>query len=193
MDSPGYLYDSSFLLSFGAVLGIGLVLPLMQKEKTGRAAQYLLSGLAVWMISTPVVLYFFYEVPLFGFFFNLLVLPTVAAVLISGAGGMTAAFISADAGRLLLLPAKSLLTLYQTAGRQIQGIPGITLILGRPAFWKIVMYYAFLALLLLTWKHSKGETWGFLRLRIKGKRWLAAAIFLLCALPLMTEAEIMKI
>ena len=185
MDSPGYLYDSSFLLSFGAILGIGLVLPLIQKENTGRVGQYLLSGLAVWMISTPVVLYFFYEVPLYGFFFNLLVLPTVAAVLISGAGGMAAAFISADAGKILILPAKYLLTIYQRAGSHLQGIPGITLILGRPAFWKIVVYYTVLALLLLTWRCGKGEARRFLRLRIKGKRWMAAAIFLLCSLPLM--------
>lgn len=186
MDSPGYLYDSSFLLSFGAILGIGVILPLMKEEKKGGSMKDgLLSGLAVWMAGTPVILYFFFELPVFGFLFNLLVLPTAGVVLVSGAAGAAAGCVSVPLGRALIFPGSLLLRVYQELGGVVQKLPGITWILGRPDIWKISVYYGALAGLLLFWKFGtvrKRKSRGVGKLR--GSRWMAAVCFSLISLAL---------
>ena len=90
-ESPLYLYDSSFLLSFGAILGLGAVYPvLFPGKKAGRRRESraeklyhgilagIQSGISVWLVLLPVTMYFFYEMPLWGIFMNLLILPAAA-------------------------------------------------------------------------------------------------------------------
>lgn len=89
MESPAYLYNSSFQLSFGAVIGIGVVVPIVLEilpiqKKWGKN---LLSSITVQMVTLPIVLYAYGEVSLAGIFLNLLVLPTVGGVLGSGLAG----------------------------------------------------------------------------------------------------------
>lgn len=71
--SPLYLYDSSFLLSFGAILGLGLVQPALFSKKMQRGKKTLgekiknlfmdgiKGGIAVWAVLLPMMMYFFYE------------------------------------------------------------------------------------------------------------------------------------
>src|SRR5699024_3297451 len=98
-ESPLYLYDSSFLLSFGAVLGLAAVHPVLfppgkKKYKTnlwGKVKKELdagiFSSISVWSILLPISMYFFYELSVWGFLVNLLILPTVGVLLISGLAG----------------------------------------------------------------------------------------------------------
>ena len=86
LDSPAYLYSSSFLLSFGAVVGLGAVSPYLL-EITGakkKLTKSLLSSFSVQLATLPVMLVFFGEVSVAGILLNLFVLPTVGGVLISG-------------------------------------------------------------------------------------------------------------
>ena len=94
MENPAYLLDGGFLLSFGSVIGIGCVWPLVQEgmdvlnrkkrsevnEKGKIRNKLLMSFLAsgVMQLTTlPIVLWFYGEVSVMGIFLNLLVLPTV--------------------------------------------------------------------------------------------------------------------
>ena len=86
LDSPAYLYSSSFLLSFGAVVGLGAVSPHLIRitGAKGKAGKALISSLSVQAATLPVMLVFFGEVSVIGILLNLFVLPTVGGVLISG-------------------------------------------------------------------------------------------------------------
>ncbi|MCH1982133.1 DNA internalization-related competence protein ComEC/Rec2 [Ruminococcus sp. OA3] len=136
---PGYLWYSGFLLSYAAVMGIGLILPALKRmEKAGSAMR---SFGAVWVMTFPLTLYYFYELPVFAPLINLLLLPMLPLVLGSGAAGCLAGQISADAGRLLLLPGKMVLELYDGVLQIVNRIPFASWILGKPSQIQMVIYY----------------------------------------------------
>lgn len=83
LDSPAYLYSSSFLLSFGAVVGLGAVSPHLIRitGAKGKAGKALISSLSVQAATLPVMLVFFGEVSVIGILLNLFVLPTVEVFL----------------------------------------------------------------------------------------------------------------
>ena len=73
LESPAYLLDSGFLLSFGCVLGIGVaaekICALAGAEKKWTKA--LVSSMALQLVTLPVMLKFFGEVSLAGSFLSL--------------------------------------------------------------------------------------------------------------------------
>ena len=86
LDTPAYLYSSSFLLSFGAVTGLGIVAPALNRLVGSERAwvKTLLSSFAVQLTTLPVLLRMYGEVSVLGIVLNLAVLPTVSVVLICG-------------------------------------------------------------------------------------------------------------
>lgn len=161
MKSPLYLYDSSFLLSFGAILGLGIVQPVFFSRKREKGKKTLRKkcgkllsdgvkgGIAVWAVLLPMMMYFFYEISVLGILVNLLVLPTAGILLIFGCMG---SFLGMGGmiffGKLAIAPAEMLLEIYLSVGKTIQHIPFAIWITGKPALWKCVCYYVFLILLL---------------------------------------------
>lgn len=146
LESPGYLYDSGFLLSFGAILGLAVVYPAFSEKKEKRkTAMALKSGLAVQLATIPIQMYFFYELPVFGILVNLLVLPTVGIVLASGGFGCLAGLAVPFLGELFMLPGAFFLKMYLFMGQILRQIPFASVITGRPAMWKILLYYILLA------------------------------------------------
>ncbi len=78
---PARLFDSGFLLSYGALLGVGVGYPFL-KEQMGwngkNILEQLLSGLFLLFFTLPLSLFFFYGVSLAGIFLNLLVIPLMS-------------------------------------------------------------------------------------------------------------------
>lgn len=160
MESPAYLYNSSFQLSFGAVIGIGVVVPVVLEiipiqKKWG---QNLLSSFTVHMVTLPIVLYTYGEASLAGFFLNLLVLPTVGVVLGSGLAGCAAGLCSMRAAKLMVLPGKILLWIYEKVCVFSTGFSFSVWIAGAPEIWQLLLYYFFMAGMLMLgifWKKMK--------------------------------------
>ena len=155
MENPAYLLDGGFLLSFGSVIGIGCVWPLVQEgmdvlnrkkrskvnEKGKIRNKLLMSFLAsgvVQLTTLPIVLWLYGEVSMLGIFLNLLVLPTVGIVLGSGLVTVRGAFLAVVPGRIILRGYEFLTVLL---GR----LSFCTWIGGKPEVWQIVGYYLVLA------------------------------------------------
>ena len=129
LESPAYLLDSGFLLSFGCVLGIGVaaekICALAGAEKKWTKA--LVSSMALQLVTLPVMLKFFGEVSLAGFFLNLLVLPSVGFVLIGGMAALLLGIFCIPAAKLAILPARGLLLFYEylcSLAGKLGGAPG---------------------------------------------------------------------
>ncbi|MDO4272780.1 MAG: DNA internalization-related competence protein ComEC/Rec2 [Eubacteriales bacterium] len=157
LESPAYLYSSSFLLSFGAVLGIGAAAPALctiagldrvAKGAGEKLLKAFLSSFAVQAVTLPVVLTFYGEVSVAGILLNLIVLPTVGVVLASGVGAVLTGIFCISAGRAAALPGRALLILYgklcELAGR----IPFCTWIGGQPKWWQVMAFYSVLGIIL---------------------------------------------
>ena len=191
--SPLYLYDSSFLLSFGAILGLGLVQPALFSKKTQRGKKTLgektkklfmdgiKGGIAVWAVLLPMMMYFFYEISVFGIIINLLVLPTAGILLISGCAGSLLGMCGIiSLGKLVTALALLILEAYISVGKIIQNIPFAVWITGKPALWKCVCYYMFLILLLCVKNCKKSSK---RRKTFWSGIWIASLLLLCVKLP----------
>lgn len=148
--NPLSVKQSAFLLSFGAVLAIGLLQPLWRLYGAfqGKLLQSLGVGLSVLVVTFPLLLRFFCEYPLYSTFLNLLVIPLMSVLM---AAGLVCGFTG-----LLWLPAAKgpgfichlILKLYEGLGERCMVLPGAVLHVGSPPAWKVALYYGALSLVL---------------------------------------------
>ena len=191
--------NSGFWLSFGSMMGVGAILPVLEasdKERAGnlrRGGRFqrwvlglleglrgnLRAGFAVFLASLPLLLLFYFEVATYSVLINLLVIPLMGpvvlcgflAMLIPGLGFLGTACVIA-------------LKLFELACRLPQNLPFSTWNPGCPKAWQVLAYYGVLAITLgISWKRiGKDEAKGR-----KGKTWqtygLAMAAVLLFAIP----------
>lgn len=158
-----YLFYSGFQLSFAAVIGAGVIYPVwrdgMQRRQCSRTRwqrgkqllkDNILACMAITLTTLPLTAYYFYQIPVFGLLTNLLILPTMPMVLLSGAAGIAVGLFHTAVGKLFLLPAWMLLEGYDVLLKTIRGVPGAVYICGQPEIWQIFVYYLLLAA--VTWR-----------------------------------------
>lgn len=156
---PYQIFQSGFQLSFGAVLGLGLLgkpvgesLGLGDQEKKRekkkfwkKAVRGLLGGLsgslAVQLATAPIVLYHFFRIPVYGLFLNLLVIPLMAYALYAGLLGMVLGALFPPAGAAVLWLGGQIFRLYEVLCLASLSLPGSSYLAGRPGAGAIAVYY----------------------------------------------------
>lgn len=146
LESPAYLYDAGFLLSFCAVLGVGIVFPAIRKvtgvkSKIGKG---IVASVSVQLTTLPLMLWFYGEVSLTGIFMNILVLPTVGAVLISGVLAALLGTVSIVIGTGAAIPGRVILWVYEKISMCVCKLPFSTWTGGKPALYQVLLYYMIL-------------------------------------------------
>ncbi len=202
-ESPSLLFQAAFQLSFGAVLAIGAVYPVLEAwtgvgggdvqgghgaaeempraagggraaaEEMPRAAgdscdvadgkrcveigkrdasrggsggsrfgQTLLLGIVIQVVTLPVTAYHFYEYPVYGIVLNLLVIPLMGYVLVSGLAGIALGAVWLPAGRFAVGTGHYILRLYEWLCRVFEELPGAVQIVGRPRMGQLAVYAA---------------------------------------------------
>lgn len=169
VQQPLYLTHSGFLFSFGAICGIGLLPEVSAHLPSGNKFLKVLSaGAWVSLATLPVHLCFYYQFPPYCVLLNLIVIPCMGVLLISGVGVMAAAHVFLPLGRLAALPGVWILAFYEWCCAFCMKLPGQQWITGSPELWQTA---AFLGVLVLSVLFAK-----------KMKRWqFAAAVFLAVA------------
>ncbi len=174
-DNPYRIYQAGVQLSFGAAAGIGIVSEYQssgwEKEQKGtgsspepikrcqalgkQAGSVLAISLGMQLVTLPVVLYHFFQIPVYGIFLNLMVVPLMGIVVASGCGGILLGSIFLPAGRFAVGAGHVILRFYEFLCRIWEAIPGSILIVGRPNGWQTVIYYGILAAAAGLWKRGK--------------------------------------
>ncbi len=172
VEQPLYLTQSGFLFSFGAVCGIGFlpsvsrhfpVLP--DRVPVGnRFLQALFTGGWISLCTLPVYLCFYYEFPPYSVLLNLIVIPCMGALFLSGIAVMGAAACVLPLGRLAAVPGVWILTFYEKCASFVLGLPGRRWVMGRPGNWQVIAYLALLAMAVFltagkTKRRKKGHFW----------------------------------
>ncbi len=154
-ERPGYLEQSGFWLSFGAVTAISGIYPILageEKRKKRRGENTFLSDLwakakdagmvylSLQLVMVPLQAWYFYEIPLFAFLPNLFAGAVMAAVLLPGAAGLLVGLVDPAAGKVVLLPAEVLLMLLRQMTAAVARIPGNVWICGQPGLWQMAGY-----------------------------------------------------
>ena len=166
-ENPRYLTDAGFLLSFFAVLGVAVLAPLIRNTCSckNKLLESFLVSLAIQLTTIPIVLYFYFEIPLYGVLLNLVVIPLMSLVLGFGIAGGMAGLIFIPAGIFLVSPCYYILGLYKYLCAAVLNLPLAKIIVGKPDLWQMVVYYLLLlAICLIKSKQKSGEifkwVWG---------------------------------
>ncbi len=163
LQQPLYLTHSGFLLSFGAVCGIGLFLPAVEAHQlsTNPFVRALSAGIGVSISTLPVYLMFYYEFPPYSVLLNLLVIPGMSLLLPAGIMSVAAAALFLPLGRLLTWPVICLLGIYEKCCDGCLLLPGHRWITGCPRPWQAAVFVLLLAGLSLFYeKLKKGQFWA---------------------------------
>lgn len=161
LPSPEYLQDSSFLLSFGCVLSLLAVTPLMKKVLPipGKMGETLQASAAIQIGTLPIIMTSFYQVTPYAFLVNLVVIPFMEVLMITGLLGSVMGLFSLPLGVLTAAPCHYLLQWFEFLCRMEKKLPGAVIITGCPEGWQIAAYYGIL-LLLCWYTFRKGADHG---------------------------------
>ena len=177
LQEPESLGDVSFLMSFGAVLGICLLTPMLAGTKEENSAyernQYregwrkvlyeqrhkvleaVKSGFSasagVILFTLPIQLWFFYEIPIYSVLLNLLVLPFMSAVMVGGLIALIPGLGIVGTVDCLIL------WWYEWICEHFGELPGAVWCVGKPKTWQIVVYYAGLLGVIILQNHGDKE------------------------------------
>ncbi len=154
---PYLLTQASFQLSFlavGAVFFPGGFL-IRRLSADGMYKGILISA-SIQAVTAPVILFHSFELPLYGVILNLLVIPLMTYVVVSGGMGLAVSAVWTAGGRALLGGAHYILKVYEMSGQLMQRFPGASLILGRPSGMQMICFYmGILAGVWMTGRHGR--------------------------------------
>lgn len=165
--NPRLAYHCGFLLSFGAVAGMGWIYPALlgALEPKGRRGLHrtvlallqrlfrgLLASLSVTLSTLPIQLYYFYQIPVYGTLLNLIVLPLMGMLL---AGGL--ALIALPIALPVRWGVMGILALYEGVCRLAECLPGHLWIVGCPSTGQIVGYYGLLTVAVIVLQYGQRQ------------------------------------
>ena len=108
--------------------------------------QGLTAGIGINLVILPILLYYFFEFPLYSFILNLFVIPLMSVLLFLGMAGSLSALWFAPVSALLFWICSKILWIYKMSCEITLGLPGARLVIGRPDLWQIAVYYGILFL-----------------------------------------------
>lgn len=151
LEQPLYLYQSGYLLSFGAILGIGLfsdmVSPNLESIKNKmlrKMAAALSSSLSIFLVHFPIILCSYYEFPVYSFLLNLIVIPAMSVLLVLGLLCLVCGSVGGIGfcmAKLAGLCCHVFIDGFEGASRLSLKLPLAEWIVGRPDNWKIAVFY----------------------------------------------------
>lgn len=213
LKKPGYLFQAGFQLSFAAVVGAGLIFPLMKRQirqqpppaseklrerklRRSRAGKILLhakrvlpdallSYLSITSVTLPLIAYHYFEISPAGILSNLLLVPLMEVVLISGVIGCLSSSLSIFLARCTLLPGTAVLELVRFILRLMRSIPGTSIVTGRPELWQIVVYYIALSSSQILISHTSRSKDSKHARTVRRRNRLFSAVLILAACSLL--------
>lgn len=174
--NPYHLTDAGFYMSYGAIVGIVVVLPMLKemwkgiriRSKMGATFwEGCIASMAINLTLLPVLIYFYYEIPTYSVLTNALIIPMMSVVLSLGMFGSFLAMCLPVCGKMLLWICDWFLTLFGNVCDVGARLPVSSIVFGKPAWWSIVVYYG----LLLLWVLLKGQRY------VKAKKYAGYLLF----------------
>jgi competence protein ComEC len=164
LDNPLYIINIAFLLSFGAIIGMGVVAPILSNMvgTEVKLVKIFLESLGVTIVTFPIIVYTNYEFPIYSILINLIIIPIMSYVLISGILGCICAEFSLLVGSFMLGTGSYILKLYEMVCELSLRLPYSSVIIGKPSWIQIVLYYIILLFTLIILKNSKKRRYALL-------------------------------
>lgn len=149
---PYVVYNAGFILSFGAITAICIISNIFEK-----ANAFTVAG-AIQSITLPLTMQLYYEIPLYGLFVNLIVIPTVGVLIVSGFLSGILGMFSMELGYFVSGIGKIILWFYDKIYDVVSIFPYNNIVTGKSKIWLMVVYYAFLVGIMVIIYHKKRQS-----------------------------------
>lgn len=176
--NPHGMYHAGFLFSFFAVMGVVGIRGLLggRKEakagggKRGKGRKKWFSGvletgktsMAVQFTTLPLTAYFYYEIPVYSVFVNVLILPFAGILMVCGILGGLAGAVGLPLYGAFLFPCHMILRFCQQVCLWFGGLPFSGWVTGKPPLFLLGIYYAvLLAAVCLAVHRARGQSFLF--------------------------------
>ncbi|MCM1184066.1 MAG: DNA internalization-related competence protein ComEC/Rec2 [Roseburia sp.] len=151
VEQPLYLFHTGFLLSFGAILGLGCLYEVVKDAKCFAGS------LSIFLIHFPIMLCTYYTFPIYSFLLNLIVIPAMSGVMGLGLlclalGSVPIPPIGDMAAGTAAWGCHLLLALFERLSSLSLLLPEAEWIVGRPDNWRVACFYG--AVLFLYVSHA---------------------------------------
>ena len=181
--NPFVILNSGFQMSFAAIIGILIVWPKVfhllglknkfsareldknASEEEKRHLVYiiikhkiinaLLFSLNISVFMAPIIAYYYYQLPTYSFVLNLIVVPLMGVVIVSGVLGVIGGLFARWLGSILIVPGCLILDLYTGLSKFIGLLPFSNIVVGKPSVYIIILYYILLFSILFFFSHRK--------------------------------------
>ncbi|MHB8128153.1 MAG: DNA internalization-related competence protein ComEC/Rec2 [Mobilitalea sp.] len=148
LQNPLQILSVGFLLSFGAVIGIAIILPslrmLFPTKNTLLSSLYI--SVSAQATTTPLILYFFYQFPVYSIITNLLILPCITVLTLTSILAGIAGAIYLPLGIFLIGGSNYILKFYEWVCRIGSNMPGNLITVGKPDLLRIILYVILLSI-----------------------------------------------
>ena len=154
MTNPYLLLTSAFWLSYSAVTGVAVFGPALWGElraddkRLRKFQQALGASLSASIFTLPLILSFYYEFPVYSVLLNLIVVPLMSVLMVSGLIMLVLGVLWLPAGVVVGLPCHMILKLYNVLCEGVSRLPGNICIAGAPALWKLITVYVIFFILI---------------------------------------------
>jgi competence protein ComEC len=137
MENPFLITSAGFQLSVGAIVGIILA--------GEQADTWRVSGM-IQLVTIPLLLFSFYEIPIWSLLVNMIILPLSGCLLVSGLVSAIVGSVWIWIGRIAIIPACLILWFYEKVCQLVERMPVSMLVMGHPSKGQLITYYVLLLL-----------------------------------------------
>jgi competence protein ComEC len=157
LQSPMELFQAGFLLSFGAVLGIALILPSLNSlyEPKNAILKGIYVSVSAQALTIPIVLYYFFQIPIYSVLVNLIILPLSSLLMLTALTAGLIGIVSMALGVFIAGGANYILIFYEMVCKLGANLPRNLITTGRPDSISILVYYAILLLFIISVRKLK--------------------------------------
>lgn len=153
--NPMQIFSAGFLLSFGAVLGIAVLMPCLHTlfPSKNPLLGSLFVSISAQAMTMPMVLSFYYQFPAYSVFINLLILPCMSVMVLTALLAGIVGVISLPIGVFLIGGANYILKFYEWICKIGSNLPSNLITVGKPDLLRILLYMAILLIFIWGVKH----------------------------------------
>lgn len=143
---PGCLFDCAFLLSFSALVGIGVLLPqfIQNYWKPHRFLQSMFASGFVFLVTLPILLSFYYEAAFYSVLLNIIVIPLMTLLMGSAFFLLIVAWLLPQFTFVPAFAVDIILKIYKVSCIFLEKYGMGRSNTGKPQMWQIVLYYLIL-------------------------------------------------
>lgn len=132
---PERILSAGFLLSFGAVAGVELGRWFCKMMDTKKRILWMQTG--IFLTTLPMIVWYMFEIPLLGFFYNFFMIPLVSCIVpigfMAGLIGIWGLPVLSQGAGLVLAGGDRILQL-------VHQLPSAVWVCGRPELWQLILY-----------------------------------------------------